>query len=66
MDDEKKKPGLALVIGESKAKGDGDDATTEEDETTEDSTEAAGEVFDMLVSKDREGFIQAMKAFKAC
>ena len=43
-----------------------DDETTEEDEGASDVDAAAGEMFDALVSKDREGFILAMKAVKAC
>jgi hypothetical protein len=62
-DEEKKKPGLALVIGTSKKP---DDATTDEDESSEDLDGAAGEMFDALKSDDRAGFIEAVKAVKAC
>ena len=59
-DEEKKKPGLAMVI--EAGKGDGDDATTEEDESKEDYSTSAGEVFDALKTDDRERFITALKA----
>ena len=63
MADDKKKPGLALVIGESKAPAADDDMDGKpDDESSEDYSEAAGEVFDMLKADDKAGFAQAMKA----
>lgn len=61
MDKPKKKPSLLLGVEEGKPSS--DDATTDEDESAEDSTAAAGEVFDALKTEDREGFATALKAF---
>lgn len=60
----KKKPSLMVEMDEAPASS--DDATTEEDEGASDVDAAAGEAFDCLKTGDREGFITAMKAVKAC
>jgi hypothetical protein len=61
--DEKPKKASLLM---APALDEADDATTEDDEGASDVDAAAGEMFDALVSKDREGFILAVKAVKAC
>lgn len=60
----KKRPALDIVVGMGrKPSATGDDATTAADEeSTEDYSTAAGEVFDALKTEDRDGFITALKA----
>ncbi len=55
-----KKPKLDVTVGPLEST---DDATTDDDESLEDSSAAAGEVFDCLKTDDREGFATALKAF---
>lgn len=66
---EKKKPGLALVIGMSKKPKAADDAEpmdSDEEESGEYDA-AAGEMFDALKSGDEAGFKAALRAcMKAC
>ena len=61
MADDMKKPALALAIGKSEPVDDDMDGKPD-DESSEDYSEAAGEVFDMLKADDKAGFAQAMKA----
>jgi hypothetical protein len=65
MDMGKKKPGLgALVLSIGKGKDDGDGA---DEESSEDYSEAAGEVFDALKADDKEAFAEAfMAAVMSC
>lgn len=57
------KPKKASLMGPLEGE---DDETTEEDEGAEDMDAAAGEMFDALKSDDREAFVLAVKALKAC
>lgn len=58
-----KKPGLALVIGESKApKASDSDTDMGNDEDAEGYSASVDELFDALKNDDREGFADAFKA----
>lgn len=60
MAEAKKKPGLALVVGVGKPKGDEPDGDEAEDSGSY--SAAADELFDALKDGDREAFADALKA----
>ncbi len=65
MEAEKKKPGLALVVGMGKPKA----APEAEEGESEESGEfdvAAGELFEAIKSGDEDAFKAALRAVKSC
>lgn len=66
--EEKKKPGLALVIGMGKGPKAKDEAESMDSEAEESSEfdAAAGELFDAIKSGDEAAFKAALRAVKSC
>lgn len=60
------KPSLALVIGASKGKTDDEEKDpiegSDEEESTEDYSSAASELFDAIKADDRSAFEESLKA----
>lgn len=63
MADDKKKPGLAMVIEAGKKAANGEEGEPGDDEESTESFDAtASEMFDAIKNDDVEGFKQALRA----
>jgi hypothetical protein len=67
MADDKKKPGLAMVIEEGKKAANGEQGEDGDEESTESFDATASEMFDAIKNDDVEGFKEALRAaIKSC
>ena len=71
MDDKKEKPGLALMIGLGKPKhappdSSSDVGMSDDDDESGEMDVILDELADAILSKDKEGIKQGLKALKEC